>query len=407
MREKHMKKNVIEGAGQFVSPEERAHLIRLCATLTGDREAAEDLAQETLLEAWRHRHALRDQARYTYWLSGIARNVCLRWLRRRGRDTAHLLRPSGAQPAQNIQLAELEDSLADDLDIEVDLERRELVELLDRALALLPVETRIALVEHYVEESSLAEVAAQLGTNAHAVAVRLQRGKLALRRVLTTTMHHELVAYDLPSASDTWEETPLWCYFCGQRRLLGKRRSGEGELLLKCPACSPGPEAALSTNRIPLLKGVKGYKPLHSRLRVWCDNYYRTGLSKGSIACQSCGHMHPIVISSFEDLPHWARTGDGPPQCVWRNDERVVATLCSSCKMSSRISLESLALSLPEGREFLHSFPRIRTLPKQQVEVDGRGALVTRFESVTGTATLTVVSAYNTYEVLRIYRGGW
>jgi len=75
--------------------------------------------------------------------------------------------------------------------------------------------------------------------------------------------------------------------------------------------------------------------------------------------------------------------------------------------MSSKISSESLALSLPEGREFLHTSPRIRTLPKQQVEVDGRSALVTRFESVTDTTNLTVVSAYDTYEVLRLYRGGW
>ena len=148
-----MEKNVIEEVSQFVSPEERIRLVRLCAALTGDREVAEDLAQETLLEAWRHKHALWDQNRYTYWLSGIARNVCLRWLRERRRDTAHLITPSRSQHTQNAQLAELEDSLADDLDIEVELERRELVELLDRALALLPAETRIALVEHYVEES--------------------------------------------------------------------------------------------------------------------------------------------------------------------------------------------------------------------------------------------------------------
>ena len=64
-----MEKNVIEEVSQFVSPEERMQLVRLCAALTGDREAAEDLAQETLLEAWRHKHALRDQTRYTYWLS--------------------------------------------------------------------------------------------------------------------------------------------------------------------------------------------------------------------------------------------------------------------------------------------------------------------------------------------------
>jgi RNA polymerase sigma-70 factor (ECF subfamily) len=67
---------------------ERRRLVRLCAAMSGDREAAEDLAQETLLEAWRNRHKLRDPAGAERWLSAIARNVCLRWARRRGREAS-------------------------------------------------------------------------------------------------------------------------------------------------------------------------------------------------------------------------------------------------------------------------------------------------------------------------------
>ena len=70
------------------------------------------------------------------------------------------------------------------------------------------------------------------------------------------------------------------------------------------------------------------------------------------------------------------------------------------------ISLAGLVLSLPESKRFLQASPRIRALPIQQVEVEARPALVSRFESVTDNTTLTVVSAYDTYEVLRIYRGG-
>jgi hypothetical protein len=42
------------GAWEIAGPEERAHVVRLCTALTGNSEVAEDLAQETLLEAWRH-----------------------------------------------------------------------------------------------------------------------------------------------------------------------------------------------------------------------------------------------------------------------------------------------------------------------------------------------------------------
>ncbi|HEX9068257.1 MAG TPA: sigma-70 family RNA polymerase sigma factor, partial [Ktedonobacterales bacterium] len=70
---------------------ERARLVRLCARLTGSSAAAEDLAQETLLEAWRALEKLRDASGISPWLSAIARNVCLRYQRRRGRELAHQL----------------------------------------------------------------------------------------------------------------------------------------------------------------------------------------------------------------------------------------------------------------------------------------------------------------------------
>src|SRR5579859_7787283 len=90
---------------------ERARLVRLCAKITGDCIIAEDLAQETLLEAWRHIDNLRSQEKLPQWLSGIAHNVCLRWARKRGRDLHQL-----AEPLQNLDAsqAELEDALVDD-----------------------------------------------------------------------------------------------------------------------------------------------------------------------------------------------------------------------------------------------------------------------------------------------------
>jgi len=40
---------------------ERERLIRFCSRLTGNPEAAEDLAQETLLEIWRNLHKFEAQ----------------------------------------------------------------------------------------------------------------------------------------------------------------------------------------------------------------------------------------------------------------------------------------------------------------------------------------------------------
>jgi RNA polymerase sigma factor (sigma-70 family) len=403
-----MEKNIIETTSEFVSPQERTQLVRLCATLTADREAAEDLAQEALFEAWRSRDSLRDPERRPQWLVGIARNICLRWQRQRGRDAAHLSKPHIILPAQDDPFADLKDTLADDFDIEVELERKELAQLLDRALALLPPETRLILVKRYIEESPLAEVAEQLGTNASAVAMRLQRGKLALRRLLISDMQHELASYGLSSASDEWEITPIWCNLCGQYRLLGRRDPDHGVLLLKCPKCSPEPDEVVSKNmHLAALRGVRGYKPLYSRLGAWCNHTYRTGLREGTIACEDCGRMQDVSICTLQELPDWAlRDRERSP--IWVGNylargERLISILCPSCQNSSLTTLDGLTLSLPEARQFHQSHPRIRTLPRQQIEAEGRPALLTRFESVTDSAMLTVVSDYATYEVLRIY----
>src|SRR5262245_59821685 len=73
-----------EGALAVQLAAERDRLVRLCARLTGDAGAAEDLAQETLLEAWRSLGKLRTPDELAPWLGGIARNICLRWARSRG-----------------------------------------------------------------------------------------------------------------------------------------------------------------------------------------------------------------------------------------------------------------------------------------------------------------------------------
>jgi hypothetical protein len=85
---------------------QRRRLVRLCASLSGDRDAAEDLAQETLLEAWRNAGKLTDPAGVDRWLAAVARNVCKRWARGRAREPFAL----PEEPTGPDLLAELERS---------------------------------------------------------------------------------------------------------------------------------------------------------------------------------------------------------------------------------------------------------------------------------------------------------
>ena len=98
-------------------------------------------------------HKLHDPAGRAQWLSAIARNVCLRWARRRSQAVTRFA-PLDAEV--DPVTPRLEEELANDIDLERDLEREELITLLDRALALLPPATRTVLIEKYVHESPLA-----------------------------------------------------------------------------------------------------------------------------------------------------------------------------------------------------------------------------------------------------------
>ena len=196
-------------------PTERGRLVRLCASLSRSADAAEDLAQETLIEAWRHAQNLRDPHALRPWLFGIARNVCLRWRRDQGRDAAKLDRFTQSHPARTA--SKWEAGHGDELT----LERNELASLLDRALGLLPASTRDVLVQHYIDERTHDEIAARLGVSEGAVAVRIHRGKLALKQALARPeLGTGAITYGLVDPEDVgWQGTHIWCPFCGRHRL--------------------------------------------------------------------------------------------------------------------------------------------------------------------------------------------
>ena len=61
------------------------------------------------------------------------------------------------------------------------------------------------------------------------------------------------------------------------------------------------------------------------------------------------------------------------------------------------------ALELLVGQAFWREHGRIRTLPDRDVEAAGGPAIVSRFESATGSAKLEVVFARDTLEVIGVH----
>ncbi|HEY7781718.1 MAG TPA: RNA polymerase sigma factor [Ktedonobacterales bacterium] len=378
---------------------EHARLVRLCARLSGDAGAAEDLAQETLLEAWRHRHRLVEPAGRAAWLAAIARNVCRRWSRARGRDRARLVPLDVSGPDDPDAAPSFVERLADDADgIEVELEREELADLLDRALALLPPETRDVLVARYVHESPHAEVAARLGLSQVAVAKRIQRGRLALRRALSTDLRVEAAAYGIingiaPTAADAAEATRIWCPECGRRRLTCRINRATGKAVFTCADCSSEPGVHVSATDVPaLLDGVTSFKSILSRQMDWIGEHARRALADGTTRCPRCGRPLPVRIYGPEDAPDFLP--------VTLRDQHNMIALCARCDHGTVQTLRCLVLDLPAGQRFWRDHGRIRMLPERAIEYAGRPAVLGGLESLGGTARLEIVSARETFEVL-------
>jgi len=358
---------------------ERHRLVGLCAVVTGEPRIAEDLAQETLLEAWRHVDRLIEPTGVSAWLSAIARNVCLRWLRRHGRDTAHLA-------------GSLDDLAADrgfaEPDLEVELEHAELVRLLDRALALLPPETRAALIAHYVEDLPQTQIARNLGLTEGAVAMRLHRGKVALRRVLATDLRPDAEAFGLVHDGDGWGDTQLWCPICGRQRLRGRLNRSTGEFILRCPVCNDTGDLALSRAEMPLLhRSGQSPRAAAARLRDWLQERYWSPPQGRLVRCSRCERLLPPTIAPSP----WPFA----PQVRYALD-----TTCPDCGTQNRMWLSALAFGLPEGHAFWRSHPRMRVLPEQDVIWEGQPAVRIGFESVTSSASLEVL-------ILRDAAGTW
>lgn len=364
---------------------EQKSLVRFCAHLTGDTQAAEDLTQETLLIAWRRRTTLTDPAGLTQWLKAIARNVCRHWQRSQTRQRQHL--PLSDQ--DETDETPTKENLVDDFDLDVELDRGELVMLLDRALGLLPPETRSLLVQHYIEELPLAELAGQAGVSNGALAVRLHRGKVALRQRLATDFRDDAVAYGLvtPGAAG-WTETRIWCFICGQHRLQGRFDHAQNLLCLRCPHCCDTTDAnhTLANLQMKELQGIKAYKPAFSRALGCIHDYYFAQNIAGTVPCQLCGKRFPI------------RSGPAPWLPGSTHD---IYACCDQCNNPfSADSWLPFALSLPQVRHFWRAHPRMAGLPVRQVEIGNGPAVLTGFASVSDGAKIEVAFSRNTFELI-------
>jgi RNA polymerase sigma factor (sigma-70 family) len=136
------------------------HLTRAaawCYRMTGDIDAATDLAQEVFLKAFQHLESFRGQSKFTTWLYSIARNHCTDALK--SRAAAPILTGENA-------LERMEDLRAGELLSRLERQQAEQVvrQLMQESLD--EIETKVMTL-HYVDELPLEAVTRMLAlTNA-------------------------------------------------------------------------------------------------------------------------------------------------------------------------------------------------------------------------------------------------
>lgn len=373
-----------------ISSQERDMLVRYCTRFSSDPFIAEDLAHQTLLEAWQKGDKLHSQEVREYWLLGIARRICLQWARHRKVSASRTVRLF-EQPQ------DLDDRLADDFDLEMELEREDLARLLDRALRLLPAETQDVLVQKYIEESPQADVAERLGLTEGAVEARLHRGKLALRRLLTTNLSEEAASFGLIAlGTSSWQPTRIWCTRCGRGKLIGRFEEDHEGMSFKCPECTPGLRQYISHLEIPsLLADIKTYKPAFSRMMAWAYTHFMVNLGNRAVPCLICGRPIPLNLLPVRECWHGFPAHIAPARTLYGR--------CDRCGSWGHILLADAAICLPEGRKFLKEHPRIHAMPEREVEVEGTPAIVVTHRSLTDSAAFNVVFARDTYEIISIH----
>jgi RNA polymerase sigma-70 factor (ECF subfamily) len=148
----------------------------------GNREDAEDLAQETFLQAFRKWNQFEGRSNPASWLYTIAARGCQRMRRKRAGEPDRLGSLDEQLPSGLTIAAKLPSGGDGPLDEEL---RREAARVVDRALARLPVDYRLPLVLKEIAELSLREIAGILGIKEATVKTRVHRGRLALRAELT------------------------------------------------------------------------------------------------------------------------------------------------------------------------------------------------------------------------------
>ncbi len=159
-----------------------APLITFCYAFIKDRDAAEDLAQETFLRVFRNASKYKPVAKFSTWLYRIAANLCINEVKKgRLRRTLSLDEAVGPDPEGTKVIERL--AAAGDAPL-TEAERHEASAIIEKAIKHLPDDQRTTLVLVEYHGLPYQEIAEILGVTVSAIKMRVKRARENLREAL-------------------------------------------------------------------------------------------------------------------------------------------------------------------------------------------------------------------------------
>ena len=140
-----------------------------------DFHIAEEITQDTFLQAHKKLASLKNPRQFSGWLYVIADRLCRAWFRKKQRQNMQSLETTGAETLEKIAYANYICEQRDTAAVEC---QREIVQ---RLMERLPESERTVMVLYYLGEMNCAEISKFLGVSANTVKSRLQRARKRLR----------------------------------------------------------------------------------------------------------------------------------------------------------------------------------------------------------------------------------
>jgi RNA polymerase sigma factor (sigma-70 family) len=173
-------KNGSDGAFEVLIKRHRQRILRVAQRMLGNREDAEDVAQQSFQKAFVYLHTFEQRSSFSTWLTRIAINEAHMWIRSTRRMKSLLadrLKPNGASDLP-LQVADSKPNP------ESTYSEQERTQILSLAIDQLEPRLRIAIQLCHLDERSLQESAEIIGVTVTALKSRVLRGRRKLRQSL-------------------------------------------------------------------------------------------------------------------------------------------------------------------------------------------------------------------------------